>query len=282
MGPRLRKPTPIAKACPDNLALICPGCAMHVTQRGVNRCAIFADETDRQHYRRLLREAAKVHGVAVHAFVLMDNHVHLLLTSSLPGSLSHAMRKVGQNYVQAFNARHGRSGTLWQGRFKSCLIDSDRYLLTVIRYIELNPVRAALVEKPEDSRWSSVHTHLGNACDPLITPHPLYLALGPGPTERQSVRTMAARRRQRGRPGGDTTTSCAGAGAGRRALSAHGRKDVQPTCGVSATRAAEEGGDGGDLMTPAPLDLRRFNYLRPLRSLSASVTVSVLPLASYA
>lgn len=164
-----------------------PGYAMHVTQRGVNRCAIFADEADRHHYRRLLREASKAHSVAIHAFVLMDNHVHLLLTSSQAGGLSRAMREVGQNYVQAFNARHGRSGTLWQGRFKSCLVDSDRYLLTVIRYIELNPVRAALVDKPEDYRWSSVHTHLGKACDPLITPHPLYLALGSGPTERQSV-----------------------------------------------------------------------------------------------
>jgi putative transposase len=164
-----------------------PGIPLHVTQRGVNRCAIFVDDDDRHHYRRLLREASQKYAVSVHAFVLMDNHVHLLLTSTQPGDLSRAMREVGQNYVQAFNTRHGRSGTLWQGRFKSCLVDSDHYVLTVIRYIELNPIRAAMVTKPEDYRWSSVHTHLGAADDPLITLHPLYLALGSQAVERQQT-----------------------------------------------------------------------------------------------
>jgi putative transposase len=88
------------------------------------------------------------------------------------------MRISGQTYVQSFNARRRRSGTLWQGRFNSCLVDADRYLLMVCRYIELNPVRAAMVARPQDYRWSSVHTHLGTACDPLIALHPLYLALG--------------------------------------------------------------------------------------------------------
>ncbi|WP_460733207.1 transposase [Lysobacter tyrosinilyticus] len=97
------------------------------------------------------------------------------------------MQEVGQNYVQAFNARHGRCGTLWQSRFKSCLVDSDRYLMTVIRYIELNPIRAAMVAAPEDYRRSSVHTHLGTARDPLITLHPAYLALGSRPTERHTA-----------------------------------------------------------------------------------------------
>jgi putative transposase len=92
--------------------------------------------------------------------------------------MARAMGWVGQSYVQAFNLRHVRCDALWQGRFKSCLVQSERYLLTVIRYIELNPVRAAMVETPEDFRWSSVHTHLARARDPLITPHPLYLALG--------------------------------------------------------------------------------------------------------
>src|SRR5690606_6226285 len=120
----------------------------------------------------------------VHAFVLMDNHVHLLLSASQAGRVSLAMRTAGQAHVQAFNWRHGRSGALWQGRYKSCLVDTDRYLLTVIRYIELNPVRAGMVDKPEDYRWSSVHTHLGRACDPLLSPHPLYLALGHDPGQR--------------------------------------------------------------------------------------------------
>ncbi|MBB1061946.1 transposase [Marilutibacter spongiae] len=160
---------------------------MRITQRGVNRCAIFIDDEDRHHFRRLLRDAAQAHHVAVHAFVLMDNHVHLLLTGARAGDVSLVMRRVGQSYVQAFNARHGRSGTLWQGRFKSCLVDSDRYLLTVIRYIELNPVRAAMVESPDAYRWSSVHTHLGRARDPLITLPASYQALADTPEGRASA-----------------------------------------------------------------------------------------------
>jgi len=164
-----------------------PGMPVHVTQRGVNRGAIFRDDEDRHHFRRLLGDACATHGVAVHAFVLMDNHVHLLLTPTRPGDLCRTMRAVGQNHAQAFNSRHRRSGPLWQGRFKSCLVDSERYLLTVIRYIELNPVRAAMVAAAQDYRWSSVHTHLGLARDPLLTPHACYDALGRDPPARQIV-----------------------------------------------------------------------------------------------
>lgn len=155
-----------------------PGIPMHLTQRGVNRCAIFIDDDDRHHFRQLLRRSFQERSVAIHAFVLMDNHVHLLVSSTQPGAISGAMRVAGQSYVQAFNMRHGRSGPLWQGRFKSSLVDSDRYLLSVIRYIELNPVRAAMVAAPDAYRWSSVHTHLGRVRDPLVAPHPIYLALG--------------------------------------------------------------------------------------------------------
>lgn len=154
------------------------GIPLHVTQRGVNRCAIFADDADRRHYYRLLCNATVECRIAVHAYVLMGNHVHLLLTSSDGDALSRAMRKVGHCYVQAFNHRHGRSGPLWQGRFKSCLVDSERYLMAVYRYIELNPVRAALAERPEQHRWSSIHANLGLIADPLVTPHPRFLALG--------------------------------------------------------------------------------------------------------
>lgn len=169
---------------PRRARLELPGIPMHVTQRGVDRCAIFIDDQDRHHYRRVLRKACRKHGVAVHAFVLMDNHVHLLLSANQAGQVALAMRAAGQSHVQAFNIRHGRSGSLWQGRFKSCLVDTDRYLLTVVRYIELDPVRAAMVARPEDYRWSSVHTHPGRVCDPLLTPHPLYLALGHDPLQR--------------------------------------------------------------------------------------------------
>ncbi len=151
---------------------------MHVTQRGVNRCAIFLDSADRIGYRRLLHDACDKYDVAVHGFVLMDNHVHLLLTPQWAGAMSRAMRWLGQNHVQSFNARHGRCGTLWQGRFKSCLVDSDRHALNVLRYIELNPLRAAMVGAADDYHWSSVHAHVGRVRDPRLTPHPAYLALG--------------------------------------------------------------------------------------------------------
>jgi len=161
-----------------------PGHPVHVTQRGVNHCAIFIDEEDRHRYRHLLQEACAAHSVAIHAFVLMSNHVHLLLTPAHAGCLARAMRSVGQNHVQAFNARHGRSGSLWQGRYKSSVVATDMHLLRVIRYIELNPVRAALVALAEDYRWSSVHSHLARACDQLLTLHPVYLALGGQPDQR--------------------------------------------------------------------------------------------------
>lgn len=154
-----------------------PGTPLHVIQRGVNRCAIFVDDIDRRHYYDLLCDAANTHDIAIHAYVFMGNHIHLLLTSPQPNALSRAMRNIGQCYVQAFNRRHRRSSTLWQGRFKSCLVDTERYLMTVYRYIELNPVRAAMVERPEQHRWSSVHANLGLLEDHLVTPHSIYLEL---------------------------------------------------------------------------------------------------------
>lgn len=155
-----------------------PGVPMHVIQRGVNRCAVFHDDQDRLHYRKLLRIASSEAQVSVHAYVLMGNHVHLLLAANRCGAISTVMRRVGQAYAQTFNLRHGRTGALWQGRFKSSLVETERYLLNVMRYIELNPVRAGLVTRPENHRWSSIHKHLGFSSEPMLTPHPLYLALG--------------------------------------------------------------------------------------------------------
>src|SRR5690606_27211567 len=157
---------------------------MHVIQRGVNRCAVFRDDQDRLHYWKLLRIAAAEAGVLVHAYVFMGNHVHLLLATHRAGAVSTVMRRVGQAYAQTFNMRHGRTGTLWQGRFKSSLVESDRYLLNVMRYIELNPVRAGLSTRPVNHRWSSVHRHLGFSSEPMLTPHPLYLSLGSDPGAR--------------------------------------------------------------------------------------------------
>jgi putative transposase len=145
---------------------------------------MFIDAGDYTRYLHWLSDAAIANKIALHAYVLMGNHVHLLATPSDSGGLSRAMAQLGRRYVRSFNERHGRTGTLWEGRFRSSLIDSDHYVLAVCRYIELNPVRAALAAKPEDYPWSSVHHHLGTRSDPLITPHPCLLALGQDPRGR--------------------------------------------------------------------------------------------------
>ncbi len=164
-----------------------PNVPVHVTQRGVNRCAIFVDDEDRSHLMQLLVIATREEGVAVHAYVLMGNHLHLLATAPAPGALSRAMRHIGHCYVQSFNRRHRRTGTLWEGRFKSCLVDSERYLLTVYRYIELNPVRAGMVDDAERYPWSSVHANIGTRADPLVTPHPSFLAMARTQEERRAA-----------------------------------------------------------------------------------------------
>lgn len=153
-----------------------PGIPLHVVQRGVNRAAVFVDDDDRGHYRALLHDHFNRQQVALHAYVLMGNHIHLLASAGAAGAISRALRNLGQCYVQAFNRRHGRTGTLWEGRFKSSLVDTQAYLLTVYRYIELNPVRAAMAAWPEDYRWSSARANLGLRHEPLVTPHPAFSA----------------------------------------------------------------------------------------------------------
>ena len=161
-----------------------PGIPLHITHRGVNRGATFLDDNDSAAYLHHLHVASSAHGVRLHGYVLMTNHVHLLASADEIGAVSRTMQALGRRYVRATNARHGRTGTLWEGRFKSCLVDSDRYLLRCLRYIELNPVRAAMADNPEAHRWSSVHAHLGVKFDPRLTPHPCYLALGHDPATR--------------------------------------------------------------------------------------------------
>jgi putative transposase len=172
---------------PRGLRLDIPHVPLHITQRGVNRGAIFVDDDDRQHYLMLLAESARDRDLSIHAYVLMGNHVHLLISATRSGATSEAMRQLGQNYVPAFNRRHRRTGTLWEGRFKSCLVSTDQYLLTVYRYIELNPVRAFMVQAPEHHPWSSVHSNLGLKFDPLVTPHETFLAIANDPVERISA-----------------------------------------------------------------------------------------------
>lgn len=163
---------------PRRARLELPGVPMHVTQRGVNRGAVFVDDSDRRHYLHLLADALRAGPVALHAYALMGNHVHLLMTPGAAGAASALMHRLGQSYVAGFNRRHGRCGPLWQDRFKSCLVDSQRYLLSVYRYIDLNPVRAALVADPADYAWSSAQANLGVRASALaLVPHPEWLNL---------------------------------------------------------------------------------------------------------
>ena len=162
-----------------------PGIPQHVIQRGNDRQACFATDTDYLHYRQELGEAAMKHGCSLHAYVLMTNHVHILVTPTESGAVSRMMQAIGRRYVGAFNARYRRTGTLWEGRFKAALVDSGRYLLTCYRYIELNPVRAGMVATPGDYRWSSHACNAFGRHDPRITPHCIYQGLGASSAERR-------------------------------------------------------------------------------------------------
>ena len=170
---------------PRRARLRAAGVALHIIQRGNNRGACFFAHDDYALYLSLLREHAIQFGCRVHAYVLMTNHVHLLLTPADCAGASRLMKHLGQHYVQHVNRMYRRSGTLWEGRFKSCLAQDDRYVIACYRYIELNPVRAGMVAGPGDYRWSS---HAANACgwdDSTITPHEEYLRLGDSPETRR-------------------------------------------------------------------------------------------------
>ena len=164
-----------------------PGYPHHVIQRGNNRQPIFLDEADRQQLLQLLESLAREFDVTVHAYVLMDNHFHLLLTPQTAEGLPRLMQAVGRRYVRYFNDRHGRSGTLWDGRYKSTLIETERYLLACMAYIDLNPVRAGLVGQARDYAWSSHGYYAGLRSDRLVNPHPLYWALGNTPFAREAA-----------------------------------------------------------------------------------------------
>jgi putative transposase len=138
-----------------------PGIPQHIVQRGNNRLPCFLDDGDRLRYLHLMHEALHATGCQLHAYVLMDNHVHLLVTPPAPGRIGQLMQRLGRNYVALFNGRHGRTGTLWEGRYKACLVDSADYVLRCYRYIELNPVRARLTDDPAAYRWPGCPSNLG-------------------------------------------------------------------------------------------------------------------------
>ena len=150
---------------------------IHLVQRGHNRDACFFSEQDYQGYRYWLGEALKQSGCRLHAYVLMTNHVHLLLTPPSAEAVPQMMISLGRRYVQYINKTYRRSGTLWEGRYKSSLIQAEAYLLLCQRYIELNPVRAAMVRDPAQYRWSSYGANGLGQPDALLVPHEVYLAL---------------------------------------------------------------------------------------------------------
>ena len=161
------------------------GLPLHIVQRGHNRAACFFDDQDRLAYLGWLREALARERCCLHAYVLMTNHIHLLLTPEHAERVPQVLISVGRRYVQYINRTYGRTGTLWDGRYKSSLVQAEAYLLLCQRYIELNPVRAGMVEQPGDYLWSSYSANALGAPDPVISPHALYLASASDPEQRQ-------------------------------------------------------------------------------------------------
>jgi putative transposase len=163
------------------------GYPQHVILRGNNRQDIFRNTADYQRMLDLMEQHSREQGVEIHAYVLMTNHLHLLLTPQKDQALPKMMQAVGRSYVQTFNKVHGRTGTLWEGRYRSTLIQTERYLLACMAYIDLNPVRAHLVAQPDDYGWSSYNHYVGRRNDRLITPHALYWGLGNTPFAREAA-----------------------------------------------------------------------------------------------
>jgi len=165
---------------------VLPGQPQHVIQRGNNRDVIFVADEDYRFYLEKLEAACLRFGCELHAYVLMTNHVHLLMTPLAAQSIAKVMQSLGRYYVQYFNYQYKRTGTLWEGRYKSTLLDSEMYLLTCYRYIEMNPVRAEMVDHPSDYPWSSYACNAVGKANPMLSPHDLYLQLGDNDAARQS------------------------------------------------------------------------------------------------
>ena len=167
--------------------LTVPGYPHHVIQRGNNRQAIFLSVADYQYLLGLIGKNAQKFEVDIHSYVLMTNHFHLLATPQTEAGLPQMMQAVGRSYVRYFNDLHGRSGTLWEGRYRSTLIQTDRYLLACMAYIDLNPVRAGLASDVRDYPWSSHAFYVGMRSDRLITPHSLFWDLANTPFSREAA-----------------------------------------------------------------------------------------------
>ena len=162
-----------------------PDIPCHITQRGNNRNACFFSDSDYHFYLACLGDACERYRVSIHAYVLMTNHVHILMTPKNHEGISKVMQSVGRRYVQYINKSYKRCGTLWEGRHKASLVDAESYLLACYRYIELNPVAAAMVKHPDEYPWSSYHYNASGKTNALLTPHALYVGLGTTAEQRQ-------------------------------------------------------------------------------------------------
>ena len=167
--------------------IIVPGIPLHIIQRGNNRQATFFSEEDYHRYLDVLKTASEEYACSIHAYVLMTNHIHLLVTPETEDSVSLMMQAIGRKYVRYINGTYQRSDTLWEGRFKSALVEIEQYFLTCSRYIELNPVRAGIVDFPEEYKWSSYCSNALGVINPYLTKHDVYLRLSESDLLRQKA-----------------------------------------------------------------------------------------------
>lgn len=217
--------------------LVASAYPIHITQRGHNRERTFLDTHDFACYREILRRASERTSCAIHACALMTNHIHLLVSSDDPRGPSRLMQYVGCRFVPYWNGRHRRSGSLWEGRFKSSIVDTDKYFLACSRYIDLNPVRAGIVSDPDDYAWSSyLHLAIGTR-DDLLTRHAAYEALGHTPEHRQAAYAAFCTQSQ---------TSVSAIRSAVQSGSAMGGHQFIARLETKLTRRATRHGHGGD------------------------------------
>jgi putative transposase len=172
---------------PRRARIVLAGVPVHITHRGNNRQACFHADNDRAFYLHHLRRLTKETANELHAYCLMGNHVHLLLTPGTDQACARLMQRLAQLHTQYVNKRYGRSGSLWEGRFRSCLVQAEDYLLACYRYVEANPVRAGLCRDPREFEWSSHRANAGSSEDPCLTPHEEFTRLGLSPTTRRQA-----------------------------------------------------------------------------------------------
>ncbi|MGQ0655803.1 MAG: transposase [Betaproteobacteria bacterium] len=227
-----------------------PGLPFHIRQRGNNRAACFHDEADRAFYLFHLRRLLPGSGCALHAYCLMTNHVHLLMTPSADKSCGRLMQRLGQLHAQYMNRRYSRSGTLWEGRFRSCPIEAERYLLNCYRYVEQNPVRAGLVSDAAAYEWSSHRSNIGATPDAALTAHEVmgslrrddYRALFKTALPREDAEEIRKATNGNYALGGDAFRRRVAAATGVRTEPGKAGKPAKPPAAEPQVQLLEEGG----------------------------------------